>query len=77
MWRPKDWKNPTPNLIDDIAYDAYEDGANAMLEVLKKRAIDPHEIRTYEFDKTNPLRVSFGDDTHFGFVVFIPDEEVI
>jgi len=52
MWRPNDWKNPysTPDSKPDMTYVlkyfAYEDGADAMLEAIKKH-IDPEDAKAY------------------------------
>lgn len=87
MWRPPNWENPykykgiisqmpIENLLTGyvrgVEENIYEAGADAILNSLKACAIDPHSIRTYEFDPNNPLRIRL--DECFGFIVFIPEE---
>ncbi len=52
MWRPKGWENPTPNLWDDVAYEAYEAGADAMhkadIEWLVEYAKERWDLEPFE-----------------------------
>ena len=67
MYRPKGWENPYKKW--GVPEDAYEAGADAMLEGLKKASvrhiISPSEISFWG--------VSTGVKT--GYLVFIPEEE--
>lgn len=69
-WRPKDWKiqrtNP-PHYEDKFEYMAgYEDGADAMLEALKRGGL----YRKPWYDEA--LGVKHNER---GWLVFIPDDE--
>lgn len=66
-WRPEDWKNPTPDLLNDIAYDAYEDGADAILEALRKHG-------EYTDGMASTLSINVRPEQK-GWLVFIPDKE--
>ena len=67
LWRPNGWENPlTPerltkdhNDFEDVAQ-AYESGADAILEALRKKG-----FATEERDR---------QDRQKGIIVFIPDE---
>ncbi len=105
MWRPKGWKTHIERLaeangiatrvqciimpLDDYSAEAYEAGADAMLEALKKDAwrCIPKD-QSYEYTKWNYAKSAMGADknTHIaiypdpkGWLVFIPegdDDEV-
>ncbi len=69
MYRPKGWENPFPDEprehIRGGVHNAYEAGADAMLEALRKETEEPN----YTEDLNQ--RVLRGN----GKLVFIPDEE--
>ena len=72
MWRPEGWKNPYDNEFDKEEirwYYRYEEGADAMLEALRKEAkLNPRWYFMYETLKRIGLNPK-------GTLVFIPDEE--
>ena len=67
MWRPESWENPYPKLNSPAEehWDAYELGADAMLEALRKNFVVTKYYQGYEI-------VPYRD---CGVWVFIPDEE--
>jgi len=77
MWRPKEWGNPNEEYhnvcdvptVQDAEYEAYEAGADAMLEALKKdkHIMTPAQMELLLPDRKYPPRN--------GYLVFIPDEE--
>jgi len=66
-WRPEGWENPHSNLGPgfDLAYTAFEAGAEAMLEALKKKGalMTPEQMKLIAPDRQYP----------YGYLVFIPD----
>jgi hypothetical protein len=80
MWRPDGWREIKDKIYDKIAlddpyysievYEAIEDGADAMLEALKKQGtygLKLHCIPCFPGEK---------EATLYGWDVFIPDDEV-
>lgn len=62
-WRPKGWENKYPGVMN---YSAYEAGADAMLEALRKIG---NRCSTPDYSKEQHPLINV---TH----VFIPDDEV-
>lgn len=81
-WRPKDWKNPNDEYhnafdiptVQDAEWEAYEAGADAMLEALKNNCGLYGEMDTpFPFD--HPLPITYDEEPVFtdnGWLVFIP-----
>ena len=70
MYRPKNWKNPFKGVKwtgdDHLVDDAYEAGADAILEALKERG----KYNTAGYGTTD------FPQAREGWFVFIPDEQV-
>ena len=69
-WRPEGWENPHSNLGPgfDLAHTAFEAGADAMLEALKKKGawMTPEQLTLLAPDRQYP----------YGYLVFIPETTV-
>ena len=87
MYRPKDWKNPyepdgcevsSNQMIDagEIEHNAFEAGADAMLEALKKQGVTDEFYRNEDGEVCNRSGMHLyvlANPTARGTVVFIPD----
>jgi hypothetical protein len=64
-WRPEGWKNPCRS---PQVFAAFEDGADAMLEILKGKGawMTPEQMRVLAPERKYP----------YGHLVFIPEEEI-
>ena len=87
MWRPKEnWVNPYGIKIygafvnkKESEYKAFEAGADAMLEALKKKAIHIRHPQAGWVDVTSNLSEIAHDMGIYGkagYLTFIPEEEV-
>lgn len=90
-WRPNNWPNPykhgdsvqawdVPEAYDgvqDEEYNAYEAGADAMLEALKMNGIYGFEDASFPYDASVVIPLHYNEDPVFaksGWLVFIPEE---
>jgi hypothetical protein len=74
-WRPADWKNPAQTRL---VYNAYEVGADAMLEALRKDGTPINLISDDVFQKLNEsldIKIMNCTQNPKGTLVFIPDDK--
>ena len=69
-YRPKGWVNPHGAFTSDGRYDIFEDGADAMLEALRKSGVP------FTMTITQKIMGELPKASVPGQWVFIPDDEV-
>ena len=86
-WRPDGWENPyyqedgghLKSGEDKYCYNAYEAGADAMLEVLRGNGLHDAFYKNKNHEVSNksgrPLYIPVRNVPLIGTVIFIPDEE--
>ncbi len=74
MYRPKEWDNPNRNRSASLA-GAFEAGADAMLEGLKKEGKYADNLGKYSKDYPYPMILARALEAgESGYLVFIPEE---
>ena len=84
-WRPKDWKygawqeaerflGSPPIIVEERLYNAYESGADAILEALRKNPVDQEQLRLFYKETLRDVSSFRGES---GKLVFIPDERAL